>query len=200
MKTSESIDKISLALVAMQAESCHAVFDSKNPHFKNRYASLAEVIDTVKPVLAKHHLAVIQLPAYRVDIGPVLCTRILHESGQWIEEDMMLNPVKNDPQGIGSALTYSRRYSIPGVCLIASEEDDDGQSASRPAAVVVDQELSKMVLEELNRMTSEDQVRNFFKPSMAKLGLIPNTQGYSDWGKKFSAKVAALKANIPIAA
>ncbi len=110
----------------------------------------------------------------------------------------MLNPVKNDPQGIGSALTYSRRYSIPGVCLIASEEDDDGQSASRPAAVAVDQEVAKAVMDELNKMTNEEQVRNFFKPSMARLGLMPNTQGYSDWGKKFSAKVNALKA--PIAA
>jgi hypothetical protein len=129
MKTSEQIDLISAAIVACQAECGHANFDSKNPHFKSKYASLAEVIDTAKPVLAKHQLAVLQLPGYRQDIGPVLCTRILHASGQWIEEEMILNPIKNDPQGIGSALTYMRRYSIPGVTLMASEEDDDGNAA-----------------------------------------------------------------------
>ena len=155
MKTSDSIELISAALVAMQAESKHANYDSKNPHYKSKYASLAEVIDTVRPVLAKHGLAVLQLPGFRPDVGHVMCTRIVHTSGQWIEEEMKLNPTKEDPQGLGSSITYSRRYSLPGVCLIASEEDDDGNEASRPVtptaqssvAPKIDQEAVKKRLE-----------------------------------------------------
>lgn len=134
MKTSESIVNLSSSLVAAQADARNATFDSVNPHFKNRYASLAEVIETMKPVLAKHGLAIVQMPAVRMDIGPVLMTRILHQSGEWIEEEYPINPIKNDPQGFGSAITYARRYTLPGILMIASEEDDDGNAASTAPA------------------------------------------------------------------
>lgn len=134
MKTSESIVNLSASLVAAQADARNATFDSVNPHFKNRYASLAEVIETMKPVLAKHGLAIVQMPAVRMDIGPVLMTRILHQSGEWIEEEYPINPIKNDPQGFGSAITYARRYTLPGILMIASEEDDDGNVASAAPA------------------------------------------------------------------
>ncbi len=134
MKTSESIVNLSAALVAAQADARNATFDSVNPHFKNRYASLAEVIETMKPVLANHGLAIVQMPAVRMDIGPVLMTRILHQSGEWIEEEYPINPIKNDPQGFGSAITYARRYTLPGILMIASEEDDDGNAASTAPA------------------------------------------------------------------
>lgn len=134
MKTSESIVNLSASLVAAQADARNATFDSVNPHFKNRYASLAEVIETMKPVLAKHGLAIVQMPAVRMDIGPVLMTRILHQSGEWIEDEYPINPIKNDPQGFGSAITYARRYTLPGILMIASEEDDDGNAASTASA------------------------------------------------------------------
>ena len=134
MKTSESIVNLSASLVAAQADARNATFDSVNPHFKNRYASLAEVIETMKPVLAKHGLAIVQMPAVRMDIGPVLMTRILHQSGEWIEDEYPINPIKNDPQGFGSAITYARRYTLPGILMIASEEDDDGNAASTAPA------------------------------------------------------------------
>lgn len=131
MKTSESIQSLCAALVSAQADAVNAAFDSVNPHFRNKYASLAEVISTMKPVLAKHGLAVIQLPAFRQDVGPVLVTRIVHKSGEWMEDEYPINPVKNDPQGFGSAITYARRYTLPGILMIASEEDDDGNAASQ---------------------------------------------------------------------
>lgn len=134
MKSSESISALSAAIVAAQASSSNAVFDSVNPHYHNRYSSLAEVIGAMKPVLAKAGLAILQWPAHR-EGGPVLVTRIIHASGEWMEDEYCLNPTKMDPQGFGSAITYARRYVLPGILMIASEEDDDGEAASRPSPV-----------------------------------------------------------------
>lgn len=134
MKTSESIINISAALVAAQSDAVSAKFDSINPHFRNKYASLAEVIDTMKPVLAKHGLSIIQLPEVSDTGSVVLTTRIIHTSGEWMESCYPINPTKNDPQGWGSGITYARRYTAPGILFIASEEDDDGNAASQPAS------------------------------------------------------------------
>ena len=197
MKTSESIDLISAAIVAMQSEAQHANFDSKNPHFKSKYASLAEVIDTVKPILAKHELAVIQLPAFRESIGHVLCTRILHKSGQWIEEEMRLNPIKDDPQGLGSSLTYSRRYSIPGVAMIASEEDDDGNSASHAPNVTTVQAKAftkEQVIKHLHSLNTEDDIRKFFPAAITRLGFMKGSTEYSEIVNAFTNRTNEVKA------
>lgn len=196
MKTSDNIELISAALVAMQGEAQHANFDSKNPHFKSKYASLAEVIDTVKPILAKHELAVIQLPGYREGIGHVLCTRILHKSGQWIEEEMKLNPIKDDPQGLGSSLTYSRRYSIPGVAMIASEDDDDGNAASHGPNVTPIQAKAvtkEQVLKHLQSLHTEDDIRKFFPSAITRLCFMKGSDEYSEIVKAFTQHTNDVK-------
>ena len=195
MKTSEQVDLISAALVEMQAESTHANFDSKNPHFKSKYASLAEVIDTAKPVLAKHGLAVIQLPAFRENIGHVLCTRIVHKSGQWIEDEMRLNPIKDDPQGLGSALTYARRYSIPGVCMIASEDDDDGNAASHKQNVSAIQAKAVSmdeVKKQLAALNTEDAVRKFFPLGRSQLNAMRGSNEFEELTALCQARIAEL--------
>lgn len=195
MKTSETIELISAALVSMQAEAQHANFDSKNPHFKSKYASLAEVIDTAKPVLAKHGLAVIQLPAFRENIGHVLCTRIIHSSGQWIEDEMRLNPIKDDPQGLGSALTYARRYSIPGICMIASEDDDDGNRASHGPNVTPIQAKSitmEEVKKQLATLANEESVRKFFPVGASRLNAMKGSDEYKELTALCQARIAEL--------
>lgn len=197
MKTSETIELISAALVSMQSEAQHANFDSKNPHFKSKYASLAEVIDTAKPVLAKHGLAVIQLPAFRENIGHVLCTRIIHSSGQWIEDEMRLNPIKDDPQGLGSALTYARRYSIPGVCMIASEDDDDGNRASHGPNVTPIQAKSitmEEVKKQLATLANEEAVRKFFPVGASRLNAMKGSDEYKELTSLCQARIAELHA------
>jgi hypothetical protein len=196
MKTSDTIINISAALVAMQAEATHANFDSKNPHFKSKYASLAEVIDTVRPVLAKHKLAVIQLPAFRENVGHVLCTRIVHESGEWIEEEMRLNPIKDDPQGLGSSLTYSRRYSLPGVCMIASEDDDDGNAASHPPTVTNEKakaETMASIKKHLESLHSEEEIRRFFPSAVTRLNAMKGSKDYNELTSLCQARIAATK-------
>jgi len=196
MKTSESIELISAAIVAMQSESEHANFDSKNPHFKSKYASLAEVIDTVKPVLAKHGLAIVQMPAFRENVGHVLCTRIIHKSGQWIEDEMRLNPIKDDPQGLGSSLTYSRRYSIPAICMIASEDDDDGNKASHGPNVTPIQAKSitmEQVKKDIAALNSEEAVRKYFPTASVKLNAMKGSNDYVELTALCQTRIGELK-------
>lgn len=106
--------------------------DKDNPFFKSRFASLGAIIDATKGALAKNGLAVSQL----VDTNGVVHvdTLLMHESGEWIRSSISLKPKADDPQSIGSAITYGRRYSLGAILGVASEDDDDGQSASKPGA------------------------------------------------------------------
>lgn len=128
MTSSNEIDKIALALVAFQEEVGNPKKTADNPFFKSKYADLDEIINTIRPTLAKNGLCIIQSPEGEGSMAKVT-TRILHSSGQWIEGTLSLTAVKNDPQGMGSAITYARRYSLAGICGLA-QEDDDGNSAS----------------------------------------------------------------------
>lgn len=135
MKTSSEIDKIAPALLAAQKEIGNASKDAKNPHFKNSYASLGSVIEAVKEPLNKHGISVLQSLGFdsSISAGMLLRTRLLHSSGQWIE-DCAYSPLsKVDPQGVGSATTYLRRYSLAALLCI-TQEDDDGEAARRTPA------------------------------------------------------------------
>lgn len=132
IEQSPTVNKLFAALVAAQAEMRNPPKDSVNPHFKSKFADLATVLDTVKPVLAKHKLGVVQLPCEVAGIGPGLSTMLVHESGEFIRGVIALRPVKPDPQGIGSAMTYARRYGLQAVLGITADDDDDGNHASKP--------------------------------------------------------------------
>ena len=127
MKQSESIAALAKALVAAQAEMGGAVKDSANPFFKSKYADLTSVVRAVKEPFSKHGLAYTQLPI-RSESGVGVVTRLLHESGEWLEEEYTLPIVKNDPQAAGSAITYARRYALQSLAGIPTA-DDDAESA-----------------------------------------------------------------------
>ena len=127
---SETISKLAVALVKFNCEMKIIEKDASNPHFKNRYASLDTIIDEVRPLLAKHGLAVLQFPGGDGEKF-TLRSMLIHESGEWIEsEPITMRPVKNDPQGIGSCNTYARRYSLSSLLSLNTGEDDDGNDAS----------------------------------------------------------------------
>lgn len=128
MKTSESITSIAKALAAYTAEAENASKNAKNPHFRSSYADLAEVINTVRPVLAKHGISFIQSPTFDGDMVTVETT-LLHESGEFISSQVSAPVTKRDAQGVGSAITYCRRYGLSAMCGVA-QEDDDGNAAS----------------------------------------------------------------------
>ena len=133
MKTSEQIDKIAPALIAAQAKITFATKDATNPHFKNRYADLPAVIDAVKPALNAAGIAFLQSPSPSDDGKLHLTTRLIHTSGQWIEDCAVCPLPKADPQGFGSAMTYLRRYSLASICGLY-QDDDDGEGARHDTA------------------------------------------------------------------
>jgi hypothetical protein len=128
MNKSESIAALAAALAKAQAEIENASKSSVNPHFKSKYADLAEVLNTVRPVFAKHGIAVIQAPSFDAGVAHVE-TMLTHSSGEWLSNTCSAPVSKQDAQGVGSAITYLRRYSLAAFAGIA-QEDDDGNSAS----------------------------------------------------------------------
>lgn len=129
MKTSETINELAAALAKAQGEMKNALAAQDNPFFKSKYAELSVVRDAVTPALTKNGIAVVQM----TDIGEgclIVCTRLIHSSGQWIESHYPITNDVNKPQAMGSAMTYARRYSLSAICGIASEKDDDGNAAN----------------------------------------------------------------------
>ena len=127
MNKSESIAAISQAISKAQGEVENASKNAKNPHFKSKYADLAELLNTVRPVFSGHGLAIVQMPSF-VDGVASVETLISHSSGEWISSICSAPVSKQDAQGVGSAITYLRRYSLAAMCGIA-QEDDDANSA-----------------------------------------------------------------------
>jgi hypothetical protein len=143
------------ALAKAQCEISNPSFDAANPHFKNKFASLAAVRNATIPFLAKHGIAVVQ--NLTVTEAGLSCETILfHESGETLTfGPLVLPPTKADAQGFGSAATYARRYSLMAVAGVVGEEDDDGEGAVTSAAERAKytksvNEYSKRVLESMN--------------------------------------------------
>lgn len=120
------------ALAQAQGEVENATKASTNPHFKSRYADLAEVLNTVRPVFTKHGLAIIQSTESNGEMVSVT-TAIVHKEGGYVSSVASCVPAKWDGQGVGASTTYLRRYALAAMCGIA-QEDDDGQSAAHNRA------------------------------------------------------------------
>ena len=133
MKTSESLSKISAALLAAQKAITFASKDAKNPHFKSTYADLPSGIDAIKPALNSNGIVFIQTFSPSESGHLAVTTRLMHESGEWIEDTATIPLPKCDPQGYGSAATYGRRYSLAAITGLY-QDDDDGNAASGPKA------------------------------------------------------------------
>jgi hypothetical protein len=116
------------ALAKAQGEVENASKSSNNPHFKSKYADLAEVLNTVRPVFAKHGLSIVQSTAFNGAFVSVT-TLVAHSSGGLIYSTASAVPSKTDAQGIGSTTTYLRRYSLAAMSGVA-QEDDDGNAAA----------------------------------------------------------------------
>lgn len=147
MLQSESVKELNTALAKAQGELFAAKKDSINPHFKSKYADLASVWEACREALSSNGLSVTQMPAEFQNNIMTLVTRLSHSSGEWLEQTMTCPVGKPDPQGIGSCLTYMRRYALAAVVGVY-QDDDDANSASyapkeRPATLT-DDELNKI--------------------------------------------------------
>jgi len=131
---SSEIALIAGALAKAQVLIKGAVKDSNNPHFKSQYADLSSVWDSCHEALNKNEICVVQ-QTETLDGKLVLVTRLIHSSGQWFRSEFPVKPQQDTPQGIGSAITYARRYSLAAMAGVAPRgDDDDGNAASAPVA------------------------------------------------------------------
>jgi hypothetical protein len=154
MNSSEKTNNLCAALVKAQAEMGGAVKDSKNPFFKSNYADLTSVIKAVKEPFANHGLGYIQFPINDGhSVGVV--TRLIHESGEWIEQDFSTPLQKVDPQSVGALISYYRRFCLQSMAGIPSVEDDGEMAVVRSESANLSPSEVK-VLKDLITQTNTD--------------------------------------------
>lgn len=124
---SDSIKELATALNKAQAVMEGAKKTALNPHFKSKYANLEAVWEAIRKPMTDQGLSIVQFPG-KSELGHFLETTLMHTSGEFMSGRMFIAPSKDDPQGVGSAITYARRFSLMAVLGIAPE-DDDGEGA-----------------------------------------------------------------------
>lgn len=129
MLKSEQINELAAALAKAQGQIEGAKKSSSNPFFKSKYADLAECWNTCREALTANEISVIQMPEEINENGRLnITTMLAHSSGQYISSTLTMTVTKLDPQAIGSAITYGRRYALAAMVGLA-QEDDDGEKA-----------------------------------------------------------------------
>jgi len=134
MNQSESLSNLAQALAKVQGKLRPAEENASNPFFKSKYADLGSVIASARELMAQNGLSVSQFPGPTTNGDALhyatLTTILMHESGEWLSQDLTMPLAKVDPQGYGSAITYARRYALAAVLGIVTGEDDDGNAAT----------------------------------------------------------------------
>ena len=131
MKMSDSITNLATALAKSQSEMRPAIFDSMNPHYKSKYASLTAVMEACREALSKNQIAVVQGAAV-VDGAVAVTTLLLHASGEYISDELTMPFAQATPQQIGSSLSYCRRYSLASLVGITADDDDAEEAMPKP--------------------------------------------------------------------
>jgi hypothetical protein len=127
MKKSESIKNVAGALLLFQTKMEAIGKDSTNPFYKSKYCSLSNILENIQLPLAEVGLCFSQLPDENS-----LTTILIHaESGEYLEASYVMPVAKqNDPQAVGSSITYARRYALGAILGLNIEEDDDANKAT----------------------------------------------------------------------
>lgn len=163
-----------MAFVKAQRSIGRVVKTGSNPHFSSKYVELGALLDAANEALAANGLFVLQTPQINERGEFVLETLIMHESGALAARSIW--PIKakdmNDPQKIGGAVTYARRYSLMALMNVAGE-DDDGNLASQPAKPEPADELRSLLSEnEVNPEDFKNRLQKQYKKSkLAELTL-----------------------------
>lgn len=130
MNKSPDIGEIAKALHKAQGTLKVAIKDTINPFFKSKFADLQSIWDASRESLQSCGLSVAQFPTMTEDGSPALESILMHVSGQWISAVYPVTAAKNDPQGVGSAITYARRYALQAILGVCADLDDDGEGAA----------------------------------------------------------------------
>jgi len=154
MEKSESIAELAKALALVQGQIKGAVKTSENPFFKAKYADLSSVWEACRKPLSANNLAVVQTTDF-IDgyPGVIIETMLLHSSGEWIKGRLGICPAKTDPQSMGSAITYARRYALAAIVGIAPEDDDAEGATEHKEPPVSKRQASPSAITYARRLT-----------------------------------------------
>ena len=134
-KKSDNIVNLTKALMTFSVKIDKIKKEASNPFFKSKYATLPQIQEAIAEPLQESGLVLVQLPD-----GDGLITMLCHsESGEYVMATGLMHPVKNDPQSMGSAITYQRRYSLAALLNLNIDKDDDGNAASVAPQVQVNE-------------------------------------------------------------
>jgi hypothetical protein len=144
------MDDVSIAgaLASAQKQMGKAFKSANNPHFRSKYADLASVMDACMGALNDNGIAVIQ-PLRETEFGRNVETIFIHKSGEQLECSIPLIISKNDMQGLGSAITYARRYGLMSLAGIAPEDDDGNAAAASIAVTPPERSWAQTITDEL---------------------------------------------------
>lgn len=175
MRTSEETTNLMKAMIA-SAPEIRSIAKNKQA-YGYKYATLDSLIDMLRDVLPKHGLWFTQIPT-RSEEESVLTTRVFHESGEWLEESILMTDTElqgksNDTQKLGASITYFRRYVLSSIFGVSADEDVDGNLASKerpqqarpqPTAQKIDSKtyLKKEIRERIDQGATEDSVLGDF--------------------------------------
>jgi hypothetical protein len=131
MEKSPSIKEIASALIIFHKHIGKISKDSTNPFFKKKYCSLPNILDAIKEPLQEAGLCFSQHPQGKDELETLL---IHAASGEYMQSSYNISPIKMDPQSVGSAITYARRYALGAILGLTIDEDDDANAATKPEA------------------------------------------------------------------
>jgi hypothetical protein len=188
---SPEIDQLAVALCQFQAVVENARKGSVNPLYKSKYADIESVWDTIRKPLTDHGLSIVQMPEEAEPGFVGLHTRLFHKSGQFIGSSVKCPLQKNDAQGLGSALTYLRRYALMGFCGVAPEDDDGNQAVAAPAVTTAAPLPESQVVAgkdyPMALLASHDdglaRIRNFIKAEGLTDEVVLNHFGIAHYGQ-----------------
>lgn len=137
MSNETGLKNLAAALIKAQLDMDPLHKDAKNPHLNSKYATLAGVQEVALPTLGKYEIAVMQsVSTDWNETGALVrvgCTLMHAPSGEFVTNEIALRPTKSDPQGIGSAITYGRRYLLMTMAGLAPEDDDGNEASGKQA-------------------------------------------------------------------
>lgn len=136
MRQSDSIIELATALSKAQGAIDDATKTGLNPAFRSKYADLAAVRAAIREPLAVNDLVIMQLPR-TLDGAVEVETMILHKSGEFIAETLRMPVNKWDAHGIGSGITYARRYGLMAMLGIAADDDDGNAAVERASSAPI---------------------------------------------------------------
>jgi hypothetical protein len=197
---SAEIGEIAAALSVAQAEINPAEKNATNPHLKNKYANISAIYDAVREVLPKHGLCVVQTMLPTDGTRAHVRTILAHKSGQWFASECVM-PLdrQGGAQGMGSAITYARRYSLSAILGVVADEDDDGNGAqgrNNKSQIEKDRAAAKAN----NPSPPSDPQRKMFMSMMSKKhngnrdAILDDLSSY--FGRKIASSNELTKAEI----